>query len=77
MTTERRAGQFTAVSDNGQRYSINVYQQFEVVHELGKRSPTNIPTLQRFELDDGSPVNMIDDTTFEIVMTGEKVRKAG
>ena len=37
--------------------------------------PSSIPGLSELRLDDGSPLNMIDENTFKIVVNGELVKR--
>ena len=62
-------------ADDGTIYEVDEIQEYisSRPHSGGERW---IPSLKRLELTDGSHVNHIDDDTFEIVSTGEIIRRA-
>ncbi len=73
---EELTGQFTAESDDGQRFEILVYTTFV---EAGSFANRNAPPLEgrlkTIRTADGYAVNRIDDDNFEIVQLGLRVRR--
>lgn len=62
-------------ADDGTFYEVDEIQEFISSHSLSG-SEKWVPSLKRLELSDGSHVNHIDDNTFEIVRSGEIIRRA-
>jgi len=61
-------------ADDGTVYEVDEIQEFTGSSSLSGGRKW-IPTLTRLELPDGSHANHIDDDTFEIVATGEIIRR--
>ncbi|MDO8531902.1 MAG: hypothetical protein Q7T26_07015 [Dehalococcoidia bacterium] len=74
MKREVEAGRFRVVTDDGRLFVIVEYQEFIPVGTLTSRHE-EIPGMKRLATSTGFHVNFIDSTTFEIVETGERVRK--
>jgi hypothetical protein len=66
-------GRFDAVSDEGDIYTVVVFQEFTEFRSLIGGS--TLPGLQEFRLLDGSFVNQINPETFQILDTDEILRK--
>lgn len=60
---------FNAVDDSGQEYKINLYQEY--ILSDGDR----IPSFRRLQQPDGGAVNMIDESTFELVQSETIVKR--
>ena len=54
--------------DDGRSYSVYEYQEY--IDASSYDGEAWVPSLKRLELDDGSPVNFIDDRTLKAVRTG-------
>ncbi len=63
----------SAADDNGNKYEILVYTE---IIEIRTRGGTHRRHgLSELFTDDGRRVNMLDDETFQIVDTGQRLRK--
>lgn len=62
-------------ADDGTIYEVDEIQEYVSSRPLSGGASW-IPGMIRLEMSDGSHVNHIDDDTFEIVATGEIVRRA-
>lgn len=71
---ERQTRRFRAQRENGEIVMIVEYQEFIDTTSLGSKAREWTPGLKRLELEDGGPVNFVDEHTFTIVTTGETVR---
>lgn len=71
---EKLIERIVAESKNGKKFNVNIYQEFTNFSPLNGPSRL-VPALKRAALDDGSPVNFIDDHSFKIVLTDEIIRK--
>ena len=71
--TRKEVDRFDAVSDEGDIYTVVVFQEFTEFRSLTGGS--TVPGLQEFRLLDGSFVNQIDPETFQILDTEETIRK--
>jgi hypothetical protein len=67
-------GSFDATSDSGKIYHIVVRQSRGDMGILDDPRASK-PGLREFWTDDGEPVTMKDEMTFEIVRTGEVVKR--
>lgn len=67
-------GQFQAISDSGNKYTII---EFQKIIDAGSHDDINaeIKGMKRLATSDGQAVNFKDSNTFEIVETSEIVRK--
>jgi putative component of toxin-antitoxin plasmid stabilization module len=65
---------FDAKTDNGKVYRIVVRQSRVDMGSLDDPHASK-PGLREFRTDDGGPVSMKDEQTFEIVRTGEIARR--
>jgi len=72
---EKEIRRFEAVSASGTVYTVVEYQR--QIRFSGLQSSSTVGGSLSLRLDTGEDVNFIDDTTFEIVRTGEKLRKVG
>lgn len=74
--TEKERSRCQAESDNGNTYTVIEFQEYREFRSLN--GPDQIvPSLRRYALSDGRPVNQIDSETFQIVETDEIIRKFG
>ena len=72
---ERELERFEVKTEDGREMTLIALQTFiDVTHNQSKGQEW-IAGLRRWQLEDGLPVNCIDDNTFKIVSTGEIVRK--
>ena len=63
---EKELRRFRAANENGRRYVLVEYQQYSLAHAKGGVDQVlNAGKIMRTE--DGNPVNVIDDNTFEII----------
>lgn len=65
---------FPAFTDTGTEYRIFQYQEYIDASTAQKPNAT-IPGLKFMETSDGFHVNYLDDNTYQIVETGEIVRR--
>jgi hypothetical protein len=72
---ERMIDAFDAVSSNGKRCRIQIFQDFLEVTSMGQAARSYLPGLKRASLSDGTPLNHIDDDTFKNVETDEIVQR--
>ena len=70
---EKFVRKYRAQRADGVAVEILEYQEFIDVTSASDKSRQWAPGMRRLELRDGGPVNAIDDKTFEIVGTGERV----
>ena len=71
----RLVEEFQAVGDDGKSYEISVYQEF-IDTSIMRNPNKRIPGMQEMTLGDGGHVNWIDENTFQIVSSGQIVRRA-
>jgi hypothetical protein len=71
---ERELGRFQTKTESGDVYAVVEMQEF-VVRRTVNGAWIRIDGLKRLELEDGSLVNCIDPKTYQIVSTGEMLRK--
>jgi len=72
--SEEIIGRFKAVDDEtGKVYKVLVYQNF--IEHMNKGGCVRVPGMKRFATSTGLSVNRIDDQTFEIFDTGQRLRK--
>lgn len=71
---ERLIARHQMQSDDGTRYEVLEYQEF--LDAGTKDGPDWVPGLKRLVLANGRHLNHIDDDTFQIVVTGQIVRRA-
>ncbi len=62
-----------ANSDDGTKYEILVYQEMITMETMGETKV--LPGLKELTLTNGDHVNFVDDNTFEIVSTGERLTR--
>ena len=62
-----------ANSDDGTKFEILVYQEMITTETMG--GTTVLPWLKELTLTNGDHVNLVDDDTFEIVSTGERLTR--
>lgn len=67
-----RVGQFSAMGDDGRRYTVHEYRDVIDVSSLagGRATRDDLPS---FKLDGGGHTNKLSDTEFRIVSTGVKL----
>jgi hypothetical protein len=70
----KRVGGFQAVASDGRTYTIVEDQVFVHVTFLSE-PPQTIPGSRSFRLSTGGPVNMVNESEFEIVASGTRVRR--
>jgi len=66
--------EFDAQSDSGKIYAVQIWQE-EIDASSMSSGRKKILGMKQAMLSDGSHVNVIDSETFEIVDTGEIIRK--
>lgn len=71
---ERLAETYQARSDSGEEHIIYVYERIRTVRLL-RGGESKVPLARRLALKNGAEVNAIDDHTFEIVHSGEIIRR--
>ena len=71
---EELIDRFEAVSDDGQQFTVDVYQDVTTTRTLNGAA-SQIRGLKRVALSDGRDVNRIDEKTFKIVSTDQVIRK--
>lgn len=71
---EREVARIKAKADNGKIYTVVTIQEFIEATAISDTSARWIKGMKRLELEDGSPVNYVDDKTFEIVTTDQIIR---
>jgi hypothetical protein len=71
---ERETDRVTAQSDDGRTYTVIEYTKF-FRHQPISQAAQTLKGTKHYELKDGSPVNWVDDDSFEIVENGEIIRK--
>jgi hypothetical protein len=67
--------EFDAKADGGAVYRIIATRNEVNTTHLQSGSPSSLPGLVGYETREGHKVNQIDENTFEIVRTGEMVRR--
>ena len=65
---------FTLVDENGAEYNAVQFTKFNRSQHIGQDAPS-YKGPQYYELDDGTPLDHRRDDTFEIVTTGEVLRR--
>jgi hypothetical protein len=70
---ERRVGIHKATREDGSIIQVEEYQEFIDVTSFSDSAKRWAPGMKRLELEDGSAVNFIDERTFEIVESGERL----
>lgn len=60
-------------SEDGSILEVDEYQEFIDVTTISDTAIQWAPGMKRLELSDGGAVNYLDDSTFQIVATGEKL----
>lgn len=73
--SKREVERFSAISDSGKHYTIVVYQNFIDVTTLNSQNREELPGLKSMITSTGLTVNYIDPNNFQIVQTGEHLRK--
>ena len=73
-TVEKEIGRFIAEDDDGVAHHMIEYQQYEL-YTAPRQATETIEGGKRFMLDDGSPVQDMEDGTFKIIETGKIIRK--
>jgi hypothetical protein len=76
MRQEREVARHLAVGSDGTEYEVIEIQEYDERRTINGEW-IRIDGFRRLELDDGSFVNRKDAETFEIVSTGEIIRKIG
>lgn len=76
MRQEREIGRHLAVGEDGTEYEVIEIQEFDMRRTING-TLTRMDGFKRLELEDGSLCNRKDAKTFEIVLTGEIIRKIG
>jgi len=71
---EELIDEFEAESDEGEIYTVLTYQRV-IETRLLSGEVRESRGAKRFILNDGSPVNWIDEKTFKIVLTDQVIRK--
>jgi hypothetical protein len=72
---EREIERFEAQTENGTVLTVVIFQEFVDATAMGDTAQRWIPGMKRIELDDGSPLNFIDNKTFRLVLTDQIVRR--
>lgn len=72
----KRVGKIVAVDDNGKRYTIYQYAESASVGSF-QQADDRMDVATWLELPNGSRVNRINDTEFEIVISGKRLRAVG
>ena len=62
-----------ANSDDGTKYEILVHQEMITMETMGETKV--LPGLKELTLTNGNHVNFVDNNTFEIVSTGERLTR--
>jgi hypothetical protein len=76
VRTERHAtNKYEAVDDYGNEYTIIEYQEVGERRAIGKPVEWVKMGSITFRLDDGTPINRINDTTFKIATTDRVLRR--
>jgi hypothetical protein len=70
---ERVVATHRMIAADGTRYDVLDIQEY--VDASDKDGASWIPGMKRLELNDGSPVNYIDENTFEILRSGLRIRR--
>ena len=72
---EHGTNEYEAVDDDGNEYAIVEYQEVAERRAIGK--PVEWVRLgpSTFRLDDRTPINRVDENTFEIATTGKVLRR--
>lgn len=70
---ERLVGSFNAARSNGVIVVIEVYQRFSETKLLGQKPSEPTPGKKRFQLRGGGAVFPIDEVTYEVALSGEKL----
>ena len=71
---DRETARFRASYANGETATVielTTFSRFTPVNQ----PPQTLKGMRHYELDDGTPVNWIDDDTFKNVVSGEVMRK--
>jgi hypothetical protein len=74
MTTTSKRKRFLVCTDDGKELWAVEIQHWERIAPLYEE-PELIPTVCEFKLANGKSLNRIDDDTFEVVGTGERLRR--
>lgn len=70
---ERLVGSFRAARSNGLIVVIEVYQELREPTSQSRGLSDLIPGKKRFKLQGGGAVFPIDDATYEVALSGEKL----
>lgn len=73
---ENLIDRFEAVSDDGQKYIVEHYQEVVPAGSYGDPRAT-IPGMSRYQTSSGECLNQIDSETFQIVIGKKIIRKVG
>lgn len=72
---EKHVRTIRAQRASGGTLTIEEFQSYIDTTSINDTGPQWTPHLKRLQLPSGGAVNFIDDVTFEIVSTGERVTK--
>ncbi|MBU0723423.1 MAG: hypothetical protein KJ904_12345 [Alphaproteobacteria bacterium] len=72
---EREIDRFYAVSKDGESYLVVEHEKIIEFNALGSPRTQYFGGSRRLALVDGSPVNQISNTEFEILDSGERIQK--
>jgi hypothetical protein len=72
---EQFIGGYVCQDEKGRTIKVFEYQEMIDATSLSDPHRKYVPGLKRLQLEDGGAVNFIDDNTFEIVATGEKITR--
>ena len=73
-TQRRVTGHFKAVDDEGNEYSVTEYTKFERTTTLETAIGDEAAGVKEYEFGGGSPLNRINNTEFEIAVSGTRIR---
>ena len=76
-SVERLVGSFSAARSNGLIVEIEIYQEFRETTQQSGRPSELTPGKKRFQLQGGGAVFPIDDATYEVALSGEKLIASG
>ncbi len=75
MKEWRETCRFRCGDDDGHEYEVIEYTEFIAYHSRKTGSVQWAPCLNQYSLNDGKPVEYVDDHTFKIATTGVVIRK--
>lgn len=71
---EKHSRHYNTRNENGVQIKVDEFQEFIDVTSINDTTRRWAPGMKRLELrGGGGAVNMIDETTFEVVATGERL----